>query len=71
MDSIKMILMNLSAGQQQRHRHREKTVDTGRWGKETVGQMERTVWKHAHHNMYNSQPVGICCMTRGAHIRAL
>ena len=47
MDSIKMILMNLSAGQQQRHRHREKTVDMGRWGKETVDK-----WREQCGNMH-------------------
>ena len=71
MGSIKMILINLSAGQQQRHRHREDLWTRGRRGKERVGRMERTAWKHAHHRRYNSQPVGMCCMTRGAHVGAL
>ena len=47
----KMVLMNLLAGQQQRHRHREQTCGHG-WsgGKERVRQMERVAWKHIHHH---------------------
>ena len=42
MESRKMVLMNLFAGQQWRHRHREQTYDTGRQ-EERVRCMERAI----------------------------
>ena len=45
MESRKMVLMNLFAGQQWRHRHKEQTYGH-RWGgewKERVGQIESSV----------------------------
>ena len=47
MESRKMGLMKLSAGQQWRHRHREQTC---RYGGE-VGQIERVALKHTHFHM--------------------
>ena len=47
MESRKMVLMELFAGQQCRHRHREQTYGRG-WrvgGKERVGYMEKVTWK--------------------------
>ena len=41
------VLMNLPAGQQWRHRHREQIYGHG-WGKERVGRIERIAWKHMH-----------------------
>ena len=46
MESGKMVLMNLLAGQQWRHRHKEQAVKT--LGKERVGQIERVTLKHKH-----------------------
>ena len=50
--------MNLSAGQQWRHRHREQTYghrggggEEGGGRKERVGLMERVVWKHIQQHM--------------------
>ena len=40
MESRKMVVMNLFAGQQQRNRHRDRLMDTGR-GEERVRGMER------------------------------
>ena len=45
-ESRKMILMNLSARQQWRHRHKEWTY-RHRSGKERVGRIERVALKHA------------------------
>ena len=39
-----MVLMNLFAGKQWRHRHREQTCETV--GKERVGQIEGAAWKN-------------------------
>ena len=42
-----MILMNLFAGKQWKHRHREQTYRHGPGGRtERVGRMERVAWKH-------------------------
>ena len=46
MDSRKMVLMNLFAGQQWRRRHREQIC--GHCGKERVGRIESGAWKHMH-----------------------
>ena len=50
MESRKMVLMNLSAGQQWKHRHRESTCRHGA-GKERVGQIKRLASKHIHYHM--------------------
>ena len=44
MESRKMVLKNLFAGQQWRNRHKEQTMDMGR-GEERVRCMERVTWK--------------------------
>ena len=46
MQSRKMVLMNLFAGQQWRCRQRRKIC--GHWGKERVGRIERVEWKHIY-----------------------
>ena len=49
MESRKIVLMNLFAGQQWRCRHREQTYGHGRVGrKERVGLTERVAWKHIY-----------------------
>ena len=48
-ESGKMVTMNLSAGQQQRRRHREQTLDTT--GDRAGGQIERVAWKPIHYHM--------------------
>ena len=44
MESRKMIVMNLFAGQQWRNRHRDRLMDTG-GGEERVRCMDRVTWK--------------------------
>ena len=44
-ETRKMVLMNLFAGQQRRHSHREQACG---W---RVGRMERVAWKHRHYHM--------------------
>ena len=51
MESRKIVLMNLIAGQPWRHRHTEHLWTRGRGRKERVGWMERAAWKHIHHHM--------------------
>ena len=46
MESRKMVLMNLFAEHQWRHRHSEQTYGHSCGGKERVGGMERVTWKH-------------------------
>ena len=41
-----MVLMNVFAGQQWRHRHREQTCGHGGKGNERVRQLEKVAWKH-------------------------
>ena len=43
-ESRKMVVMNLFAGQRWRNRHRDRLMDTRR-GKERVRGMERVTWK--------------------------
>ena len=50
MESRKMVLVNLFAGQQWRHRHREQAYGHG-VGKEREGQTDREAWKHLHYHM--------------------
>ena len=65
MESRKMVLISVFAGQQGRQR------GAHRWGKERVGQMEKVAWKHKYYHMPSGEPVGICCVTQGAQIGAL
>ena len=51
MESRKMVLMNLFAGQQWRCRHREQAY--GGEGMEVGGRMERVTWKHVHCHVKN------------------
>ena len=52
MNSRKMVLMNLFAGQQWRPRHREQTHGhRGQSRMERVRLMERAVWKHIHYHV--------------------
>ena len=51
MESRKMVLMNLFAGQHWRCRHREPTCRHGEDGKERVDWMERVAWKHIYYHM--------------------
>ena len=50
MESRKMVVMNLFAGNQWKGRHRETTCGH-KLGKESVGQMERVVWNHIHYHI--------------------
>ena len=68
MESRKMVMMNLFARQQWRCRENGLVH---RWGKETVGWMEKVAKKHVYYHMSHGEPVGICCMTQGAQILAL
>ena len=63
MESRKVVLMNLYAGQQWRHRLEKRLVVTV--GKERLGGIERVALKHIHYHKYNRFPVGICCVTQG------
>ena len=47
MESKKMVLMKLFAGQQWRHRHREQTYGHGGWG----GRRGWDVWGEQHGNL--------------------
>ena len=66
MDSRKMVLMDLLAGQQWRCRHRGDSWTQRR--RERLGRTERAAWKYTLYHVWNGQPVGICCMTQGAQI---
>ena len=50
MGSRKMVLMNLFAGQQWKHRHK-RTDLWPHWGKERAGQTERGAWRQIHDHM--------------------
>ena len=63
MESRKVVLMNLYAGQQWRHRLEKGLVVTV--GKERLGGIERVALIHIHYHKYNRFPVGICCVTQG------
>ena len=63
MESRKMVLMNLSTGQQQRCRQREQTCTQS--GRKKAERFERVALKHIHYQMESIQPVGVCCMTQG------
>ena len=72
MESGKMTLMNLFAGQQWRRRHREETVDTGRSGGREGGR--EISWESSMETytlLYIKQPMGIFCVTQGGQPRAL
>ena len=71
MESRKMVLMNLFAGQQWRNRHREQTYRL-RKGEEGGGEM------HGKSNLETyitickvDSQVGICCMSQGILTEAL
>ena len=51
LESRKIVLMNLFAGPQWRHRHREEPCghSEGRRGRDKF----RGAWKHIHYHMYN------------------
>ena len=51
MESRKIVLMNLSADQQWRQRHREQTCGHRKGGNERVGQMGRVACNHIQYNM--------------------
>ena len=51
MESKKMVLMNLFAGQQRRQIQR--TDLWTQWGKEREGWIERVTLKHIHYHMQN------------------
>ena len=50
MESRKMVLMNLFAGQQWKYDIENRLVDMER-GKEMVGQMEIVAWKHIYYHV--------------------
>ena len=54
-------------------KHMETQTQRTDWwtqrGKERVGRIERTAWKHTHDRMQNRQQVEICCMMQGAQTR--
>ena len=56
--------MNLFAGKQWRHGHRQQTCDTVQEG--VSGMIERAALKYTHYYMQNRWPVEIHCMTQGA-----
>ena len=47
----KMVLTNLFAGQQWRHRHREQTYGHGAREEGEGGMYERVTWNQTHHHM--------------------
>ena len=65
-----MVLTNLFAGKQWRHRHREQSyghgVGRGKGGMNTKSSMETYTLPYV-----KQMPVGICCMTQGTQTRAL
>ena len=70
MESRKMGLMKLSAGQEDRHRGREWTcVDMG--GRGGGRRTEKVALMYTHYLVWNSQPVGSCCIAQGAQLSAL
>ena len=74
MESRKMVLMNLFAGQQWRNRHREWTYGHSQWGRGGGGEGEmngESSMDACTPTFVNRQPVGICCMTQGTQTGAL
>ena len=68
MESRRMVLMNLFAGQQRRHKKRGQVVDTVREGEGgTNGESSIETYT----SPYNRQPVGICYVTQGTQPSAL
>ena len=52
MESRKMVLVNLFAGLQFRHKYREQTTYGHGGGRtERMGGMERVTWKHIHYHV--------------------
>ena len=70
MEARKMVLMNLSAGKQWRHRHREQLyghrVGGGKGGMNGESSMETYTLPYV-----KQMPAGICWMTQGTQTRAL
>ena len=64
MESRKIVLMNLFAGKEWRHRCREWTCKHGGKGRERVGWMEKVASTY-------EQLVRSCCITQGAQPDAL
>ena len=60
MEFRKMVMMNLCARQQKRHRYKEQTF--GLWEKPRVGWFERIALKHVYYHMWNRWPVQVRCM---------
>ena len=66
-----MVLKDLFAEQQWRHRHREQIYDKGR-GDEGEGEMNGESGMEAYIPTYvNRWSMGICCMPQGTQIGAL
>ena len=57
MDSRKMLLMNLFAGQTQRSDLWTQQEE------EMLGRVEKAVCKHIHQHLQNRYPGGACCVT--------
>ena len=66
-----MVLMNLSAEEQWRHRPREQTCEDGRGGGAEGGTDGESGVETTHYHTQNSQPVGVCCMIQGTQTGAL
>ena len=67
-----MVLMNLSAGQQWRCRHREETYGQGRVEEEGEGEVNGGSSVEAYILTYvRRQPIGICCVAQGTQTGAL
>ena len=65
MESGKMVLMDLFAGQE------TQGTDLWTWRMETVEQIERLALTYIQYHVQNRQLVGSCCITQGAQLRAL
>ena len=61
----KMVLMNLFAGQQWRHRHREQTDGHRRWGRRRGWDEWREEHRSAYTSVCETEPVGTFCVTPG------
>ena len=69
MESRKIILMNLFAGQKQRCNIENGLVDTA--GTEEGASIEKVALTYIHDHVSNSWLVGSCCLTLGAQSGAL
>ena len=68
MESRKIVMKNLFAGQKWRNIHREQPYRHGEW-EEMVKYMLRVTWKLTL--LYVKQPMGICCMAQETQTGAL